>query len=137
MFLQSNPTVNVFSTQVTLSGLSVLLIQSLKNSSWATWFNRNSDKLNKAASGVLALLAAIGIHMSWTHGALPGTYMMEISGVTLYGIAAGVWAVTKSLVMNELLYRGTIKAAADVGVKVTSTGTATVQVAKPAADLKP
>jgi hypothetical protein len=102
-------TVNVLSTQITLSGLSVLLIQTLKTSKWAPWFHRESDNLNKAMSAVLAVLAAIGIHLTWTHGALPGSYMIQVSGLTLAGISAGVWAVTKSLVMNEIIYRGTAK----------------------------
>lgn len=104
-----NSTVNVLSTQITLSGLSVLALQKLKNSPWAPWFHRQSDRLNTAFSGFLALLAAIGIHMTWAHGSLPGQYMFTVSGVTLIGIAGGIWAVTKSLVLNEIIYRGTAK----------------------------
>jgi hypothetical protein len=105
-------TVNVLSTQITLSGLSVMLIQMLKDSKWATLFHRESDRLNKVASIIAAVLSAIGIHWTWTHGALPGQYMMQVSGLTPAGIASGVWAITKSLVLNELIYRGTAKAQA-------------------------
>jgi len=105
-------TVNVLSTQITLSGLSVLLIQKLKDSKWATWFHRESDRLNKVMSLITAIASSAGIHWTWTHGALPGDYMMHVSGLTLVGISTGVWAITKSLVMNELIYRGTAKAQA-------------------------
>lgn len=104
-----NSTVNVLSTQITLSGLSVLAIQKLKGSSWAPWLNRESDRINTFFSAVLATLAAVGIHLTWSHGAMPGQYMFTVSGVTLLGIASGVWAVTKSLVLNEIIYRGTAK----------------------------
>lgn len=104
-----NSTVNVLSTQITLSGLSVLFIQMLKNSSWAPWFHRESDRLNRFASTLLAILSAIGIHMTWTHGSLPGQYMLTVTGMTVAGIAFGVWAVVKSLVLNEIIYRGTAK----------------------------
>jgi hypothetical protein len=127
-----NTTVNVLSTQITLSALSVYAIQKLKASSWAPWFHDASDKLNRVASGVLAFASSIGIHMAWEHGAVPGTYMMTVTGVTLVGIGAGLWAVTKSVVFNELIYRGTVKAAADTSVTVKSSAPAVVQVNKPA-----
>jgi hypothetical protein len=135
MLLQSNTTVNVLSTQITLSALSVLLIQKLKGSSWAPWFHNASDKLNRAMSAVLAFATAIGIHVAWSHGALPGSYEIQVSGLTLIGIGGGLWAVTKSMVFNEIIYRGTVKAAADTSVKVTSSAPAVVEVDKPAVKL--
>ena len=108
MFI-ANSTVNVLSTQVTLSALSVALIQWLKSRKWFPWVHGMSDWANRIASGIMALLTAIGIHLTWTHGALPGEYMIAVSGLTLVGIATGVWAVIKSIVFNEIIYRGTVK----------------------------
>jgi hypothetical protein len=103
----ANTTVNVLSTQITLSALSVALIQKLK-----TWFPKLKDApdwMHQAFSFIAALLTAVGIHMTWEHGALPGTYMIAVSGVTLVGVATGLWAVVKSVVFNELIYRSTVK----------------------------
>jgi hypothetical protein len=100
-------TVNVLSTQVTLSALSVALIQKLK-----VWFPKLQDApdwFHQALSAIMAILTAIGIHVTWSHGALPGTYMIAVSGLTLVGVASGLWAVIKSVVFNELIYRGTVK----------------------------
>ena len=113
--LPGNTTVNVLSTQITLSALSVFIIQKLKSSSWAPWFSQQSDKLNKAVSVALAFLTAVGIHVAWSHGALPGSYMIQISGLTLLGVGAGLWAVTKSIVFNEIIYRTTVKSQAPGG----------------------
>jgi hypothetical protein len=135
MFL-SNTTVNVLSTQITLSALSVFVIQKLKNSSWASWFHRASDTANKVASGGLAFLTAIGIHIAWSHGALPGSYMIEVSGLTLMGVGAGLWAVLKSITFNELIYRGVVKSSADTSIKVTSSAPAVVEVNKPAVTIQ-
>jgi hypothetical protein len=131
-----NGTVNVLSSQITLSALSVLVIQKLKNSSWAPWFHNASDTLNRAVSLFLAFATAIGIHVAWSHGALPGTYMIQVSGITLLGIGGGLWAVTKSMVFNELIYRGTVKAAADTSVTVTSKAASVVEVNKPPNEVK-
>ena len=104
-----NTTVSVLSTQITLSALSVALIQKLKASSWFPLFHDASDWANRGVSAVTALLTAIGIHLTWTHGQLPGTYMISVSGATLVGVAAGAFAVIKSVVFNELIYRSTVK----------------------------
>lgn len=102
-------TVSALGTQITLSALSVLAIQKMKSSSWFPWIHGMSDKANKFVSVLTGLASAIGIHLTWAHGALPGSYMLGISGLTLIGVASGVWAVTKSVVFNELIYRSTVK----------------------------
>ena len=104
-----NNTVSVLSTQITLSGLSVLLLQKLKTSSWAPWFHRASDKLNMAFSAILAFASAIGIHLTWATAGAPGAFTLGITGLTLTGIGYGLWSVIKSLVLNEIIYRGTAK----------------------------
>jgi hypothetical protein len=108
-FMIAGTTVNVLSTQITLSALSVALIQKLKSSKWAPWIHGASDWLNRALSILMSVATAIGIHMTWEHGAVPGSYMIAVSGVTFIGIAGGLWAVVKSLVFNEIIYRGTVK----------------------------
>lgn len=50
--------------------MSAVAIQALKNSNWASWFNRNTPHANLALSIVVALATATGIHftMDWTTG---------------------------------------------------------------------
>lgn len=101
----ADPTVTPLATQVTVAGIGVALIQWLKASKWFPVLTADTAKLNRAFSVVVAALSAIGVHLAWTHGSAPGSYMLEVSGVTLLGIAAGVWAVVKSFVFQEIIYR--------------------------------
>lgn len=48
--------------------IAALLIQYLKNTSWATWIRRDTDKANLALSLALAFCTSIGIHFSWNAG---------------------------------------------------------------------
>lgn len=42
--------------------LATLGIQYLKNSGWATWFNRDTDKANLGLSVLIASATSLGIH---------------------------------------------------------------------------
>lgn len=44
--------------------LATLAIQWLKNSGWASWFNRETDKANLALSVAVAVATSIGIHFT-------------------------------------------------------------------------
>jgi hypothetical protein len=107
----TDATVSSLATQVTVSSLTVLAIQKAKNSNspWLKWIHNSSDTINSTISAALAALAAIGIHITWNHGALPGSYMVNITGLTLMGILTGCWDWTKAMVFNELIYRSTVK----------------------------
>ena len=107
--MDANPTVNLISTQVTLSAISVAFIQWLKSRSWFPILHGTSDWANRAASGLMSIATAIGIHITWTHGDVPGAYMIAVSGLTVTGLATGAFAVIKSMVFNELIYRSTVK----------------------------
>lgn len=50
--------------------MATIAIQALKNSNWASWFNRNTPHANLALSILVALGTAAGIHftMDWTTG---------------------------------------------------------------------
>ena len=109
MLVMQDSTVSSLATQITVSGLIVAAIQAAKNSSKFPWIHNASDKINRAISGTLAAIAAIGIHITWNHGAVPGSYMMDITGLTLMGMLTGCWNWTKAMVFNELIYRSTVK----------------------------
>lgn len=102
-------TVNPLATQITLSAIVVAAIQWLKNSSWFPWLQNTSAKANRVASALLAIVTAVGIHIIWTHGSIPGSYMIGVTGLTLTGIASGAFAVIKSFVFQELTYRVAVK----------------------------
>lgn len=131
--LAGDSTATVFGTQFTLSALSVALIQYAKksDSKYFRWINNQSDKVNHVVSLVLSFANAIGVHWVWSHGSAAGAYTLSFTGLTLAGIGTGIWNVTKVFVLNETIYRATVKAAADTSVKVSTTGTAVVQVDKP------
>lgn len=50
--------------------IATLAIQFLKNSGWATWFNRETDRANLALSIVVAAATAMGLHVTinWASG---------------------------------------------------------------------
>lgn len=107
----ADPTVTPVATQVTISAIVVAALQWLKGSSWFPWLTTESEKANRAVAAVLALASAIGIHLAWNHGDVPGTYMLQVSGITLMGIAGGVWAWAKSFVFQQIIFRATVKPA--------------------------
>ncbi len=111
MFLAttSNPTASALGTQVSLSAISVAFIQWLKNSSLMPYMHAGSDWANRIVSFVLAAASALGIHMAWTAGSNAGDYTLTFTGLTVAGIALTGWAIVKSMVFNELIYRTSVK----------------------------
>lgn len=107
----ADPTVTPVATQVTISAIVVALLQWLKQSPWFPWLTTESEKLNRVIAAMLAAFTAIGIHIAWNHGAAPGTYMVEVSGLTLMGVLSGMWAWAKSFVFQQIIFRATVKPA--------------------------
>lgn len=107
MFLQVDSTVNAVATQVTVSGIVVAAIQWLKSSEWFPWITAETATLNRCLSVAAAAATAVGVHITWNHGALPGSYMIAVTGLTLMGILTGAFDVLKSLVFQEIIYRST------------------------------
>lgn len=130
MFI-GDPTANPLMTQIALSAWSAALIQWLKQSKWFPLLHNASDKMNRAASALLALGTAVGIHVVWNHGAVPGSYMIAVSGLTLAGVSMGFWHWAVAFTFNEMTYKGA-KAASAIGVTVKTSAAATVEVDKPA-----
>jgi hypothetical protein len=63
--------------------LAALFIQWLKNSGWASWFTRDTDKANLALSLVIALATSMGIHLSFDQST--GNGVIAFSTHQLYG----------------------------------------------------
>lgn len=108
MFI-GDSTVNPLATQVTVSAIVVAFIQWLKSRDWFPWIQNEAATANRIAAVLLAALTAIGIHMTWSHGDVPGSYMISVTGLTLVGIGMGLYAIIKSFVFQELIYRTTVK----------------------------
>ena len=104
-----DPTVTPLATQVTVAGIGVALIQWLKSSKWFPFITADSEKLNRFFGALYAVVSAVGVHLAWNHGAVPGTYMVEVSGLTLTGVLMGAWAVTKQFVLQQIIFRTTVK----------------------------
>lgn len=100
-----DPTATAFGTSVTVSAIGVALIEFVKRSKWFPWATMETAKLNRILSVLYAMIAAVGIHIAWNHGAVPGSYMIEVTGLTLAGVALGIWSVLKAFVLQELIYR--------------------------------
>lgn len=111
MFINSDPTTNAFATQVTISGIIVALMQWLKNSKWFPWLTTESEKLNRVIAAAAAAAGAIGVHLAWNHGDIPGTYMIQVTGLTLMGVLGGVWSWLKMYVYQQIIFRATVKPA--------------------------
>jgi hypothetical protein len=131
MIFIGDPTANPLMTQIALSAWSAAFIQWLKNSKWFPLLHDTSNALNRAASAVLALGTAVGIHVAWNHGEIPGSYMIAVSGLTLTGVGMGIWHWAVAYTFNEMTYKGA-KAASAIGLTVRTTGNASVEVDKPA-----
>lgn len=91
--------------------LSTLAIQALKNSSWASWFNRDSARANFALSLFISFIATVGVHYTWD--ANTGTLM--ITGLTLAGLAHGVWSWLLQWLTQHATYKGFVVPAETLG----------------------
>lgn len=109
-FLQGAPNVadhNVLATQITVGALSVAFLNWLKGSKYFPWLTQETAKLNRVFAALVALIGAVGVHLTWAAGDTSGTYMITVTGATLHGIAMGGWVWLKQFVMQELIYRST------------------------------
>jgi hypothetical protein len=83
--------------------LSSLGIQYLKNSGWASWFNRETDKANLALSLLVAFVTSIGIHFSWD----AKTDTIAIIGVG-YALQHGLWEWFVQWAAQHIAYKNVI-----------------------------
>jgi hypothetical protein len=80
--------------------LATLAIQFLKNSGWATWFNRETDRANLALSIAVAAATALGVHV--TFNAATGDGALHFN---LHQVWDGVvqWAVQHAAYKNVVV----------------------------------
>lgn len=100
-----DPTQTDTTAVITISAVSVWLIQKLKSVAWVPFIQEHSKVANTIASVATAFVAAAGIHVGFV--AASGT--LTITGLTITGVATGLWLAGKSFVFNELIYQSTLK----------------------------
>ena len=110
------------SATITASAVSVWIIQKLKDSKWFTLLGPNTKYMNMVASAFSAFLAATGIHYSFAGDTL------TITGLSLAAILSGLWACSKSFVINELIYQGLVQVPKKTQAAVQDAATATSEL---------
>jgi hypothetical protein len=93
-----------------LAMISALFVQYLKNSGWATWFTRETNRANLALSVLLAGLASFGIHYTWD----AATDTLAIVGLT-FALKHGIWDWLLQWVTQHAAYKGLIVPAETLG----------------------
>src|SRR5665213_487241 len=83
--------------------LAALAIQYLKNSGWATWFNRQTGRANLFLSLLVAAVTQAGIHLTWNSA--EGTLL--ITGLTA---AAGhaLWQTALQFSSQHVWYKAVV-----------------------------
>lgn len=80
---------------------ATLAIQALKNSGWATWFNRETARANLGLSIAIAGAASLGIHFVWD--AAKDT--LTITGLA-FSLRHSVWEWALQWAAQHAAYKG-------------------------------
>jgi hypothetical protein len=96
---------SIVMTHVTAAGLSVAVIQWLKNSPYFPWITAERDRLLRGIAILTAAIGAVGVTWTWHPDARELIFKIPTLAVFFGMLAAWV----KSFVMQELVYRATVK----------------------------
>ena len=96
---------NIALTQLTSAGVSVALINWLKNSPYFPWIEKEKTNLLRVAAVVTSAVTAAGIHYTWS----PESRQLVFTLPTLAGLWAFGVAWVKSFVVQEMTYQATRK----------------------------
>jgi hypothetical protein len=92
---------SVFGTQFTASAVIVFIGHILER--WFPKIATISPTVKRSAYWFIAMLAALGIHESFN----PGTGVLTITGLTIGGIAHGLWHWVQSVSLQEFVHGST------------------------------
>lgn len=92
---------SIFGTQFTASAVIVLIGHTLER--WFPKLAALAPWLKRTAYWAIALGAALGIHESFN----PGTGTLVITGLTLAGVAHGIWHWVQSVALQEFVHGST------------------------------
>ena|ERR1700678_2105555 len=95
-------------TEFATSGLGVYFMQWLKGAKWFPWLTKETAKLNRGASVVLAAITAWGISYKWSPQHASGVLgVLSVSIPTLAVFSMGAWHWAVQFVSQETIYRAT------------------------------
>jgi hypothetical protein len=89
-------------SQVTLSAVSVVVMQWIKGSKLFPFITATTDKLNKVVAAVLAGVTAIGVH--YTYDATTAT--LTVVGLSWAALGHAAWHWLQSYAFQETIYKG-------------------------------
>ena len=75
-------------SQLASAALLAYLLQWVKNSNLVPWVSEHTKGINRAITGVLSLIAAIGVHYTFDSA----TGVLTIGGLTAGSIVSGLWS---------------------------------------------
>jgi hypothetical protein len=90
-------------TTITTSGMAVAIINWLKGSKYFPWITKEKTWLLRGLSLVAATASSFGIHYAWN----ASDHSLLITGLTLSSVLPALFALSKSLVVNEWIFRST------------------------------
>jgi hypothetical protein len=96
---------SVVMTHVTAAGISVAVLQWLKNSKYFPWITAEKGKLLRVLAVITSAIGAVGIGYTWH----PDARQLIFNIPTLAGIFAMFAAWAKSFVMQEIVYQTAAK----------------------------
>lgn len=94
---------NIALTQLTSAGVSVALINWLKNSPYFPWIEKEKTNLLRVVAVITSAVTAAGIHYTWS----PESRQLVFTLPTLAGLWAFGVAWVKSFVVQEMTYQAT------------------------------
>lgn len=96
---------NVVMTHVTGAGISVALINALKNSKYFPWVTQEKTNILRALAVASSAITAAGIHYTWNPHARELIFTLPtVAGLWAFGVG---WV--KSFIMQEITYQVTRK----------------------------
>jgi hypothetical protein len=96
---------SVVMTHITAAGVSVAVLQWLKNSKYFPWITAEKGKLLRVLAVITSAIGAVGIGYTWH----PDARQLVFTIPTLAAIFAMFAAWVKSFVMQELVYQTAVK----------------------------
>ena len=99
-----NSVSNIFVTQLTSSGITVFLMQKLKNAKWFPLLQHGSATMSRIFSAIAAAAVAVGINYTWN----PQTRGLLITIPTVSALLLGAWHWVNQFALNEMVYQTTV-----------------------------
>lgn len=95
----------LLSSQIGAAGISVYIIQWLKNAAKIPVVTQSSDKVNRILSALLAAVAVVGIQVQFDQAG----GVLTITGLTLASVVTLGWNWIVQIVLQEVVYKGAVK----------------------------